>query len=94
MTLSDGSYRATVDRIVEGTVVLLVENEGVQLDLPMAEVTAMTDETMSEGELVEIRIESGDVIAIEPEPEETERHRKELRERFERLSERPSDDDA
>lgn len=94
MTLSDGSYRATVDRIVEGTVVLLVENEGVQLDLPMAEVTAMTDETVSEGELVEIRIESGDVIAIEPEPEETERRRKELRERFERLSERPSDDDA
>ena len=93
MTLPDGRYPAVVDRIINDTVVILVEAEEVQLDLSMDSVATQADETVSEGDLIHLRIQSGDVADIELQSDETETRRQQLRKKFNRLSERPPDRD-
>ena len=93
MTLPDGRYPAVVDRIINDTVVILVEAEEVQLDLSTDNVASLADQAISEGDLLHLNIQSGDVTDIELQSDETETRRQQLRKKFNRLSERPPDRD-
>lgn len=96
--VSDGVYTATVDRIEEGTAVVLVEGGqerggGVvdQLDLP---VDRLPDRAQTEGAVLEIELDGGELRRATYEPETTEERVERLRDRFDRLSERPEESDG
>ena len=92
MTL-DGAYTATVDRIVEGVAVLLVESDGETVDerrLPETELPA----GVTAGSVCELQFSEGELVSMTADPEATERRRERVRERFERLSRRLGGDDT
>lgn len=88
----EGSYTATVDRIVEGQAVLLVEDGEETIaerycpeeDLP---------EGAGEGSVCTLIFEADELVDIEYQPETTQTRRERNRSRFDRLSRRLGDDD-
>lgn len=93
MTL-DGTYDATVDRVVEGAAVVLVEGP----DGPVAErrldPADLPDEGDAEGDVLRVTFEAGAVVSVEAAPAERDRRRERARDRFDRLSERLLGDGA
>ena len=92
--MMDGTYTAVIDRIVDGeTAVVLIEDDGDIVDeytIPVGELPAKADA----GTVLEVRIESKDIVAIEVRNEQTEQRKKTNQDRFDRLSKRLSDSDA
>jgi len=88
----DGTYTATVDRVVDGTTaVLLVEEDGdvtAQLDVP---VEALPDEAQADGGVLSVTLDDGELVDATYRPAETRDCRESARERFDRLSGRLSD---
>jgi len=92
--MMDGTYTAVIDRIVDGeTAVVLIEDDGDVVDeyaIPVEELPAKADA----GTVLEVRIESKDIVAIEVRNEQTEQRKKTNQDRFDRLSKRLSDSDT
>lgn len=87
------SYAATVDRIVDGErVVVLVEDEGDVVDEVVLSSAEYPD--LAEGDVLTVTLEDGDVLDLKRDPDATERRRRELEDRFDRLSERLPDGDG
>lgn len=90
----EGTYTAVIDRIVDGeTAVVLIEDDGDVVDeyaIPVGELPAKADA----GTVLEVRIESKDIVAIEVRNQETEQRKKTNQDRFDRLSKRLSDSDS
>ena len=90
----DGTYTAVIDRIVDGeTAVVLIEDDGDIVDeytIPVGELPTKADA----GTVLEVRIESKDIVAIEVRNEETEQRKKMNQDRFDRLSKRLSDSET
>lgn len=105
MTLPDGTYTGTIDRIEEGIAVILVEDEKSADD-----ADAESDASASDREIVEelhcsaedlsqrarddlgvvrVTLVEGDIEAIEHQSRATQRRRSELQDRFDELAERP-----
>lgn len=88
----EGTYTAVVDRIEDGeTAVILVEDEGdvvEQLDVP---VDRLPDEARADGVVLTVTMADGQLINVEPRPEETSERREAMRDRLDRLSKRLSD---
>lgn len=88
MTL-DGSYTATIDRIVGGYAVVLVEGE----DGPIEELHLDPDELPEggdgEGDVLQLEFEDGELVDVAAKPDERDERLAEARDRFERLAERP-----
>ncbi len=88
----DGTYTATVDRVVDDTTaVLLLEKDGdvaAQLEVP---VETLPDETQADGGVLRVTVDDGTVVDATARPDETRRRRESARERLARLSERLSD---
>jgi hypothetical protein len=88
----DGTYAATVDRIVEGRAMLLIEGDdgpAAERHLPAAELP----DDAGEGGVCEVTFEAGDLVDVEYRPEATATRRERLCERFDRLSRRLGDDE-
>lgn len=92
MTRSDGTYQAVLDRVEDDLAVFLVEDEGTQLEYSLAELSEY-DVEISEGDIVEVAIQDGELIAITPDVQETQSRRDRMRDKFDRLAERPPDRD-
>lgn len=92
MTRSDGTYQAVLDRIEDDLAVFLVEDEATQLEYSLEELSEY-DVELSEGDIVEVAIQDGELIAITPEVRETQSRRDRMRDKFDRLAERPPDRD-
>lgn len=92
MTRSDGTYQAVLDRIEDDLAVFLVEDEATQLEYSLEELSEY-DVELSEGDIVEVAIQDGELIAITPEIRETQSRRDRMRDKFDRLAERPPDRD-
>ena len=90
----DGTYTAVMDRIVDGeTAVVLIEDDGDVVDeyaIPVGELPAKADA----GTVLEVRIESKDIVAIEVRNEQTKQRKKTNQDRFDRLSKRLSDSET
>lgn len=92
MTL-EGEYTATVDRVVEGLAVFLVESDGETVDerrLPASSLPA----DVEEGTVCELTFEDDEVVDVEARPEATADRRSRMRERFESLSRRLGDEEG
>ena len=89
----DGTYTATVDRIVEGVAVFLIEDGERTVDehhLPADELPG----GVSEGTVCALRFDAGALVEVEPRPEATGARRERVRERFDALSRRLGDDES
>lgn len=91
MTL-DGTYTATVDRIVEGQAVLLVEADGQTVAERYLPEPELPDDA-GEGAVLELTLERGELVDLAYRPEETTERRERMREKFDRLSRRLGEED-
>ena len=85
----DGEYTATLDRIVSGLGVLLIEEDGNTIDERTVDESELPEGGDEEGAVLTATFADDELVALDPEPEETEARRETARKRFERLSERP-----
>lgn len=83
----DGTYTATVDRIVEGQAVLLVEEGNETVDERYCTESDLP-EGAGEGAVCELIFEDDDLVGVRFLPETTEERQKRMREKFDRLSKR------
>lgn len=91
----NGTYTATVDRIVDGkTAVLLLEDDGEQFDQLDVPVEQLPTEAQDGGGVLSVTVEDGELVEATYRAEETEARRESARERLDRLSERLSDRDS
>lgn len=105
MTLSDGTYRGTIDRIEEGIAVILIEdeqgdtadideNDASTSDREIVEELHCSTERLSQRArddlgVVSVTLVDGEIEAIEHHSQATQRRRSELQNRFDELAERP-----
>ena len=82
---------AVVDRIVDDeTAVFLIEEGGAVTDEIMAPVTRFST-PLSEGDVVEIEYDNGEILDIDVAVDETERRKEAAQHRLDHLSEKLSD---
>lgn len=91
--VSDGTYVATVDRIEEGRAVVLVERDGEVVEEFLIDADRLPADA-GEGAVLKVELRSGELRDLRADAESTEERRRRLRDRFDRLSERPPDGDA
>lgn len=99
MTLPDGTYTATIDRIEEGVAVLLIEDRDADdvdaesdrevVDEVHCPADELSSDARAESGVVSVRLVDGEVADVERRPQATRRRRAEIQERFDRLAERP-----
>jgi len=89
----DGTYTATVDRIVEGVAVFLIEDGERTVDERHLPEDELPDD-VAEGAVCELRFDAGTLVEIEPMPEATAERREQVRKRFDALSRRLGDDES
>ncbi len=88
----NGTYTATVDRIVDGeTAVLLLEEDGETVDQLDVNVTMLPPGAQHEGAVLEIAVEASELCEVEYLPELTQSRKESAQERLDRLSTRLSD---
>lgn len=92
--IADGRYAATVDRIEDGAVaVVLVEEDGevaAQLDVP---VERLPEDARTGGAVLEVELADGELRSAAYDPETTDARRRRRRERFDELARRPPEPD-
>jgi len=87
----NGTYTATVDRIVDGeTAVLLLEepDTGDVFDQVTIDAEKLPSPARDDGGVLEVTVENGDIIGMEYLDEETTTRRERLQDRFDDLSKR------
>ena len=88
----EGEYTATIDRIVDGgTAVLLLEEDGELIEQFDVSTDRLPTECES-GSVVSVTVENGEVVRIEPRPEETTERTERIERKFDRLSRRLGDE--
>lgn len=88
-------YTATLDRIVDGTTaVLLLEAEGTVVDELTVDVERLPIEGRHEGAVFDVELEDGRIREATYRAAEERDRRERTQERFDRLSERLSEDDS
>lgn len=92
----DGTYTATVDRVVEGRAVVLVEADGETVaERHLSEEDLPAD--AGEGAVLSATFDDGDLSAVAYRRGATDDRRRRMREKFDRLSRRlgeePEDDE-
>ncbi|XVH30528.1 DUF3006 domain-containing protein [Haloferacaceae archaeon DSL9] len=85
----DGTYRATVDRVVEGLAVVLVEADGDVVDQRDVPVETLPAGARTENAVLTLTFDADDLVDVEADPEATASRLDDARKRFERLSKRP-----
>lgn len=105
MTLPDGTYIGTIDRIEEGIAVILIEDENsdaeavAENDAPASDreirkeihcsADTLSQRVRDELGVVSIEFVDGEIVEIEHQSQATQQRRSELQERFDELAERP-----
>ncbi len=90
----DGTYIATLDRIVDGqTAVLLLEADGETVDQLDIDVTELPADGQHEGAVLELSIDDGHLDDADYLPETTAARTESAQDRLDRLSTRLSDRD-
>ena len=100
MTVPDGAYTAVLDRFEEGPeadrplAVLVCERDDKAVGDLVVEQGAVPQPGRYVDAVLAVEIENGALAAAEYRPGETERRRASAQSRFDRLSERPDDDES
>ena len=93
--IPDGTYTATVDRLEGEDAVLLVEEDGEDIDQLVVEQSALPWRAREPNTVLHVTVVDGAYKKGAYQPDETERRTESAASRFDRLSRRPpSDDDS
>ncbi len=87
----DGTYTAVVDRIVEETAVLLVEDDGEVIEQVEIPVTELPEPAQENGGVLTVTIADEEVVELIYKSEETKNRQDSISEKLDRLSTRLSD---
>ncbi len=82
--MASAEQQAVLDRIEGSVAVLLVGEKQTPLNLPASRLPAGT----REGDWLRLTLSSGQVVAIQPDPEETNRRRQRVQARLDLLRKR------
>lgn len=91
--IDDGTYTGVVDRIVDGVAAILLERDDEVVDEISVDPTMLPADARHEGAVVEVTVETGDVTDITYDEDATRDRKSTAQERFDRLAERPPDED-
>ena len=87
-------YTAVVDRFEEEMAVLLCERDGEIVDELVVARAALPADACQQDAVLRVIVESGKPVEMDYDPEATERRAERAQSRFDRLSERPPEDDS
>jgi DNA-directed RNA polymerase subunit H (RpoH/RPB5) len=85
----DGRYTATVDRVVEKRAVVLIERDGEVVDERSVSVGRLPEAARRDGAVLDVEVRDGELQRIRYDEETTDERRDAMRDRFDRLAERP-----
>lgn len=89
-----GTYTAVLDRFEEDLAVLILEDNGETVGQHVTSTGNLPDGACTQDAVLEITLSDGDLVNAEYNAAETERRGAAAQDRFDRLSQRPSTDDA
>lgn len=92
--IPDGPYTAVVDEIEAGTARLELEAPDGELYDLYVEVESLPADGRHDSAVLDVVVENETLTDAEYDEAETERRRESMRDRFERLSQRPPDNDT
>jgi len=92
--LPDGSYTAVVDSIEDGLATVFFEQDGAEVGDRVLEVAQLPDAGQHADAVLSATVVDGDVTEWVYQPDATETRRQRAQDRFDRLSERLSNDDS
>jgi hypothetical protein len=90
----NGTYTGVVDRFEGDDAVLLLEREGDVVGQAILSRGSLPEAADHVDAVLEVTVRDDKVERLEYDPEATENRRESAQDRFDRLSERPPDDDS
>ena len=88
----DGSYTAVVDRFEDDQAVLVLERDGETVDELVGDRAELPDDAGQDA-VLRLLVDHGHLVDAEYDESETTARRDAAQDRFDRLAERPPDDD-
>ncbi|WP_254545159.1 DUF3006 domain-containing protein [Halomarina pelagica] len=86
-------YAAVLDRFEGDDAVLLLEADDRVVGDVVVDRDDLPPEARHQDAVLAVRVEDGEVVAVDYDPDETERRRDEAQARFDRLARRPDEGD-
>lgn len=91
--VSDGTYTAVVDEFEGSLARLELEADSGELYELVVESEVLPDDGRETGAVLAVQVVDDELREAEHDPEETKRRRESARDRFDRLSKRPDEDE-
>jgi len=91
--VSDGSYTAVLDELEGSLARLELEADSGELYELVVESDTLPEDGRETGAVLAVEVVDGELVEADYKPEETERRRERARDRFDRLSKRPDEDE-
>ena len=91
--IPDGTYTATVDRFEDDLAVLLVEEDGQDIDQLVIDRSELPWRAREQNAVLTVTVSEGEYEKGTYEPDETEARTEDAQSRFDRLSRRPPNND-
>jgi hypothetical protein len=91
--VSDDTYTAVVDELEGSLARLELEADSGELYELVVESDTLPEDGRETGAVLAVEVVDGELLEAEYDPEETERRRERARDRFDRLSKRPDEDE-
>lgn len=93
-TLADGEYTAVVDSVEDGFATVFFEQGGEEVGNAVLDSSALPEDAHHGDAILSVVIKDGALVETDYDPERTEERAAAVQDRFDRLSERPPDEDS
>mgnify|MGYP000153157313 CR=1 FL=1 len=93
LDLPDGTYTAVVDTVEEGLVTLIFDRSDEGASGCVVNATNLPVDARHQDAVLTVTVDDGDFVDYEYDPEATDTRQREAQDRFDRLSQRPPEED-
>ena len=93
LDLADGEYTAVVDSIEDGLATVFFERDGDEVGDAVIDADRLPDEGRHADAILDMRVEDGSIATATYDLDRTASRSEAAQDRFDRLSNRPPDDD-
>jgi hypothetical protein len=93
LDLADGEYTAVVDSIEDGLATVFFERDGDEVGDAVIDADRLPDEGRHADAILDMRVEDESIATATYDPDRTASRSEAAQDRFDRLSNRPPDDD-
>jgi hypothetical protein len=92
--LSDGCYTAVVDSVEDGFATVFFERDGEEMGNAVLDSATLPENARHDDAILRVTITDGSLVEAEYDAERMEARSERAQDRFDRLSERPPDDES